>query len=448
MRAKLGLAALAILALLALPFLVAAAALPGPVIDECVNYVIGDRAAPPSIRTFRGSLNWAMLADLTGALNGDARAAEGLAYVFRGQLGELTADRAGLYGDESGGGYAPLQHEIALVLIRHERTGHRLPAGLGAIARRWYGAALRYTALTAAAHRDSVLVIGPGSRARSPVADGLGLPTQLTLGALPRRFGIGGGPADRPEYFWRDDAGAARMRRLMGVHPAALAAEVGVSVEDLRAWVYRRDPGAGRRLAAGLRSMHELRIHGWAGGDLLAYWPAYTVGGGPMGGASSVGGRVYGLMPQPVGPRAAVDSQHYANADLEQRVWIEGGLLVGQFRTSVSPADGSRRPIATQRQSIPIPAAGQPALSLVIDHDGAREGGWPPTRGPGPSAPPPATPPPISTPPPSTPPPATADDCRERGQRALDGLLVMRGRRPGRMTADQLEALIREEFGL
>lgn len=414
-------------------------ALPGPVVEECIAYVTGEQRTPPEVRTFRGSLNWWWLSALTGILNGSSEDAKGLSSRLLGQLEGGSAERPdGIYGDEFGGGYAPLQHEVVLVLIRNERNGGRLSGALGKLALRWYGTSLRLAALLAVLHRDSVIVIGPGSRARSPVVDGLSLPLQLTLGALPRRFGVSGGAPDKAEYFWREDNGAGKMRRLMGVTPVALAAEAGVPFEELRAWVYRRDSAAGVRLASGVRSMNPLRVHGWANGDLLAYWPEYRVGGGPMGGASSINGKIESLLPRPVGPRNDTDSQHFASEDLVQKTWIEWGSLVGEFNTSLGPPDGSREPIKTQRQRIPIPA-GRPVLSLLIDRNGARELPGLGASEPAPGALP-VEPTPVPQPQPS-PPPSGGEN-----ERVLAILAKFQQMRRGEVKANEMEDFIRRQI--
>lgn len=357
-------------------------------------------------------MNFVFLARLTGVLRGHAEDARALATILRDQLD----GRTGLYGDEFGGGYAPIQDRAVLCVLRHARNGAPVPAELVTLCRRWYGASLRMAVLLAVPHRDSVLVIGPGARLRSRTADGLGLPLTETIGAPPRRYGIGrDSRPDEIAWEWRDaDDQAAELRKLMGVPPAALAVECGVGDLFLRGVVEGR--AANALLAEqGLRSLHPLRIRRYRSGDLAAWWPEFTSGDAPHAGATSIGGVLHTLQPQPIGPRAGTDTQHWGGSEI-QRCEIVGGELVATFRTS----RGLTRPsgvVVEQVQRVPLPA-GEVALDLVIDLDGARE-----VRGEQPAPRPPSPAPPRLEPaPPSAPPPAGEDELvatRAQGREIL-----------------------------
>jgi hypothetical protein len=413
-------------------------ALPGPVLDSCIAFVTG-RGPVPELHTFRGSYNLKLLARLTGTLRGDAPSARELCDLW---LGELDG-RDGLGSDEFGGGYSGIPVMAALCVVRRARDGG-IAGDLLAAARRWYGAMLRMRALLAVPHRDSVVTIGPGARLRSPTVEALQPFVQATIGAPVRRYGIaeGSGGRDQAAYFWRgDDQAAARIRELTG-GPPKLAGECGVDPGSLRSWIERGDPALGRELARGLRLHHPTVIRRYPGGDLAAWWPAFTSGDAPCAGAVSIGGEISVLQPQPIGPRSGTDTQHWGGANTHRAAVEEAtGELVGQFvtATGLTSPDGEAR---RREHRVPLPP-GEPILELVIGPEGVGEYDAPP---PGPR-PEPLDPPRPRPPGPPAPPPL-AEDCRARGRRVLDALLVMRGRRPGTVTADQLEALIREEFGL
>lgn len=360
-----------------------ATAKPGPILGACVAYASGERDSPPPISQFRGSYNFLLLSHLTAALHGRSEDADALEGMLRSQLD----GRAGLFADEAGGSYAHIQIEVALVLIRLDRDGRLGDAGLGAVARRWFGAVVYLLALLAVPFRGSVLVAGPGSRLRYPVADGISVVLQLMLGELPRRFGIrGGSKPDAVTYDWKGaEDQADRLLKLIGVPPQDLAAECGVSRLELRSVVFEssRTAIASALARHPLRSLHPLRIRRYRSGVLAAWWESFTSHDAPHAGAVVEAGGVRALQPQPIGPRAynprkpdaPWDHQHWGGSN-EQRGFVEGDRLVGEFRTRVgksSPGDEGD-PTRPQLRWTPLPP-GEPVLSLVIDQDGAREEG-------------------------------------------------------------------------
>lgn len=432
---------------------------PGPIRDACIDYVTGRRPDPPPVLGFRGSLNLGMLSMLTGALRGVFVDAESLAYVLGLQLGERSPvrseHRAGLYGDEFGGGYAHLQTEIVLILLRHARNGNALPAGLLPVARRWYGAALLILAACAVRHRDSLIVVSPKSRCREPTARTLALPLQLTCNAPPRMYGIDGGGQDAAVYQWRGaEAGAAELRDLVGVAPHVLAAECGVRAQDLGDWIANPTRERGLALAARLRCFWPLHLRRYASGDLAAWWSEFTSGDAPCAGATSIGGEHRALQPLPIGPRAGTDHQHYGGPNLH-RAWVEGAGLVGEFTTAWG-VHSERSPVTTQRRRVPMPT-GEIVLDLVIDAEGAREargGGQPappaPKPPPGQPAPAPPAPPLPGTPQPE--PPRGGDEepvaTRGQGQALLAYLDSMIAGTSGRGASGELRRRLVEAFKL
>lgn len=435
-----------------------ATAKPGPPLKQALDFVTGERAEPPKRFESNASTNWYWLGLLSGVLRDHGPDVVDLTRAIAVQLGELTPrndrEHRGLYGDETGGGYAAIQDAIILGAILYQRRGGSLPATLVDLCRQRYGAGLKLRSLLAVPYRDSIHVAGPGSRLRTPWPTGLSEDIQLVIGAPSRRFGIrGNSPQDQVEYFWRDaDKEAAALRKLMGVPPHKLAAECGVDHRELAQWIARPSAERGISLAAGLRSLYPLRIRRYREhGALAAWWEVFASHDAPHAGSVVEGDSIHALQPQPIGPRAGKDHQHWSPRDRDdnlvpQTCEIKGRELVATFTTAAGIHNSAGSPVKVQERKVRLPA-GDAVLDLLIDLDGAREvsASQRPAPTPPRPAPRPAPRPPVEPPQPGTEP--RPEPPRRDGsvQRILDAFLLMRvGKLPG--GADAMERVIRGEM--